>query len=723
MSSKTKTLENFFKNIEAGNTILSTFTDPSPLRIRWALLLAQMQSGKTFTYAFVAAEMLRLKIVDKVVVFCGNAETALRDQTRNCYDTDFKKLYRSYLRMNGIDETVIDELVAPDVIFGTALKKRPAQYTRTLFIWDESHFAQNKEMMVDRYLERIGIIPNGDYRPLKEKDIYVLSVSATPFSEVSDTFHETQGKLIVRFLPNEHYIGVRMMTTAGMIVPYKNVSTCLREQIVRTCEVFSGTKYGIVRIPCDKKDHGKADKNVNNIKQKIIEIAQSLGWNILHYYTTDEDAELESLDVLETAPEKNTLILVKNLCRMGQQLKKEHISFVMETSASSSSDVVLQGLLGRMCGYDSNLQIRICLNEKCYDGGSELTRYIQMFEGEMIENIPELMPTRAKNLQDGKMKINHSRPIIPIRLSRKNRNVNGSLGLELSGRPKNDDIPQYTLEVIAALKDEDEHQRAEKRINHNSPEDFEKIKRDITKIIDRVNPPPSKSWAFHCLNESFAKNISKSYKEKRPINGSSFGNCECIGENDENEKNKVVVWYATKSFPKIEINEEGCGIQEGDWFISTNIVFRDDELTEFKKLNEDEDKIKKTTKKELFCRRAGEGHKEQLIMSNGQLSVDISPDTATNVDKMCATILESIELSVKRSTSELIIHRKLTSNRERDEEYQGIYVTQEVFDALSKNGSIYQRVRAEGLKLKIKKQQVLDDPNYPRFIRLSEISW
>ena len=60
-----------------------------------------MQSGKTFTAAFVAAEMLRRKKVDKIIVFCGNAEVALRDQIKKSFfGTYFIMNYLSILNKN-----------------------------------------------------------------------------------------------------------------------------------------------------------------------------------------------------------------------------------------------------------------------------------------------------------------------------------------------------------------------------------------------------------------------------------------------------------------------------------------------------------------------------------------------------------------------------------------------------------------------------------------------
>jgi hypothetical protein len=54
---------------------------------------------------------------------------------------------------------------------------------------------------------------------------------------------------------------------------------------------------------------------------------------------------------LGVAPLRTTVILLKDRLRAGKVVPKDHIGFVWEDSASSKTDVLVQALLGRMCGY------------------------------------------------------------------------------------------------------------------------------------------------------------------------------------------------------------------------------------------------------------------------------------------------------------------------------------------------------------------------------------
>jgi len=397
-------LNDFEENFTAGNDVLNAFTNIS-LPVRWVVLSAQMQSGKTFVYTFIAAEMLRTNKVKKIIIFCGNPEITLREQTKDCFHGNFKRLYRQYLKSINEDESIIDSLNDRgilEVIFGTHLtsKKKttptqPQPISKTLFIWDESHYAQNQGMCVDKYLEGVGILPNGDFHLLEQKDNYVLSVSATAFSEISDVAYCFQRKQVITFIPSDAYIGVNEMMEKNMIVPFEDVVVCIREQLTSTVERFGDAKkFGIIRIPPDSIKNTKAQIIRVEMEQFVI----AHGWDIKYYFQSDNGKKLDSLDILENAPVsgKNTIILVKSLCRMGQVLKKDHISFVIETATDSSTDVILQGLLGRMCGYDSNDQIRICLRSQIFHSG-ELQKYVTMTT-ECRTEMPDVMPSKARNL-------------------------------------------------------------------------------------------------------------------------------------------------------------------------------------------------------------------------------------------------------------------------------------------------------------------------------------
>jgi hypothetical protein len=391
----------FEANLSAGNEIISIYCDNSLNSNRYVMLLAQMQSGKTFIYTFVMCEMFRRRKVENIVVFSGNAEVALREQTRRCLeDEEYQIFYKEYLVFSGVLQHMTEtedywkEFKTRitrkfEVIWGTALKKMRSPKKKTLFIWDESHFAQDQGMCPNKFLDQMDISPNEDWRCLREMGNYVLSVSATSFSEASNAIHHGQCKAIVTFSPTLAYMGIRRMKENNMIVPYENPRVCVLEQMMSSVSRVGRRKYGIIRIG---HNVGEGNEDVNFYKM----VAKKVKWDIKLYYETSEPTRINSLECLNHVPTRNTLILVKDHCRMGQQLPKQNMSFVIETAVLSKTDVLLQGLLGRMCGYHNFTGIRICLR-KSFVESSELEKYLQFVE-KSDSGFPVAIPLKGNNI-------------------------------------------------------------------------------------------------------------------------------------------------------------------------------------------------------------------------------------------------------------------------------------------------------------------------------------
>lgn len=399
LNRKMSSLIKFQQNLLAGKEIISIYCDNSHEVVRYVMLLAQMQSGKTFIYTFVMCEMFRQRKVDNVVIFSGNAEVALREQTRRCMeDEEYQIFYKEYLFSLGVEdcwESLKGQITRNfEVIWGTALKKRMEPKNNTLFIWDESHFAQDQGMCPEKFLDQMGIIPNGDWRPLQERDNYVLSVSATSFSEASNVIHQDQCKAIVTFNPSSVYMSIKKMKENGMIIPYESPKICVLEQMISSVSRVGRRKYGIIRI-----GHNVKSRNADEAFYKMA--ARKGKWDIKLYYETPDPERIDTLDCLNHEPTRNTLILVKDHCRMGQQLPKQNISFVIETAVSSRTDVLLQGLLGRMCGYHNYTGIRICLR-KSFLESEELDKYLQ-FVKKSNTGLPDAIPVNGNNMSKRKM--------------------------------------------------------------------------------------------------------------------------------------------------------------------------------------------------------------------------------------------------------------------------------------------------------------------------------
>ena len=397
------------QQIVAMEKILTAFQDKS-----YVLMLAPMQSGKTGTFKLVGCEMLRQNLVDKVVIFSGNRETDLREQ--NKHNGPFMLSYKSYLLTQGhrvTDETVCDIIDKMSVVWGPDLKHF-TPVGRILYIWEESHYGQTQKQQIDQFLTRVGIQSTGQ----APEGCFVLSVSATPFSEFSDNSHLNQNKAIVRLVPPESYFGVDKMIEADQVHSYTNIKAQFKTLVRRL------RGYGLVRAS-------------EKVQAELIPIALAYGCEVVHY---DQEHKEEELNAILSRPTAKTIVFIKGMCRMGKVVTKTHVSFAMETS-KGKTDTILQGLLGRFCGYDSS-GTHVYIKNLVMD---ELQRFVDMHNG------VETTPVRGANIVGFTVKTRTA--IIPIRVRRSDEAemANDLLMALDDGRMENHNSNRYIEPVIRKI--------------------------------------------------------------------------------------------------------------------------------------------------------------------------------------------------------------------------------------------------------------------------------
>ncbi len=355
---------------------------------RYVVLLAPMQSGKSNTFKMVGAEMLRHKLVDRVVIFSGNREKSLFKQTKS--HDDFKEAYAdfigSYTRGKSEIKAAVDAVDSFEVVWGPELKRfdpRTASKgeNRILYIWEESHYGQSRRQQVDSFLTRVGIQASGDVMP---EGCFLLSVSATPFSELSDLYHFNQNKQVVRLIPGSDYISISKMRSNGQIRRVENV----QEGMTRILDMLHGRKFVLIRA--------------TKAQQVVLKGMIPSSIHVIHHDQStvvddSEELEIDPLNsMLANEPDAPTIIFIKGMCRMGKRVDKSNVVAVMETNCDKTkTDTLAQGLLGRMCGYGPHTHIHVYLvkyNE------AELDNLAKLHDGDV-----EAIPNRGANML-GKIK-------------------------------------------------------------------------------------------------------------------------------------------------------------------------------------------------------------------------------------------------------------------------------------------------------------------------------
>ncbi len=359
-----------------------------------------MQSGKTGTFLRVALNMVGSGEVDNVFIVSGSADTMLRDQMENALRDEIKSFQDS---LTDEDNEEVKERVktAHDdhrfvVAFSSKLQllDKPEQWRtkspieqqqlallgnvprKSLIIHDECHVAQSKENIpFSKFYEPNGLAPAlfGDFTSISDRHIYILGVSATPFSEIvankkaqigdwtsqekdiAEKFSISE-KNIELMEPGDGYIGVKdfldsaeedgwgIHFTAEQIKPKEihHHHHHIISEINRKKDKYQG-KYLIIRTHNKCIDTMKCIASATNCDYKTG----------FPEKITEMNIDISENGALKTPPSRTTIVHICGLLRMGQVLHKQHVAMVYEQSSNPKADTILQGLLGRMCGYIS----------------------------------------------------------------------------------------------------------------------------------------------------------------------------------------------------------------------------------------------------------------------------------------------------------------------------------------------------------------------------------
>jgi hypothetical protein len=666
------------QQIEAGMQIIRCFMEEDQGK-RWAILLAQMQSGKTETYLFICCELIRIDLVKEVVIFSGNAETDLRDQLKKevlgLGDAKFYGKYEAYLEdvvgLNRKQRHPIMVMVKTSilVLWGTELNKHQKTHNNTLFIWEEAHHAQSVHQCPDKFLHKVGISADGDHSCLARKGNFVVSISATPFSEISDFVHQEQSKKLVYMRPGVGYNSVKTVIESGRLRSFKNVDTGLREALSLP---HNSPKYGIVRI---------SNKNEDAVKAIIREC----GWKFVVYDSiasgAEKDLGAQVWNGMKSAPAEDILILLRGKCRMGKNLEKEHVLFVMETCKSSNTDTILQGLLGRVCGYSvGSDRVLVFLHRKIVDSG-DLQRYIDLTDGELI------IPANAANIAKTSI-IKTLHPIVPFIVSGLGENSSRKRILRrLRDAVSNPDFDYGQTE---------ETQFREIARKLNDKENIEFAVHDVSSHLSGTGDSKEK-W----------RKISSEFRRFRTTKD-NLPKAELwhtgIEKNGKKEGRIINIFYYSKD------NE--YGIPAGSAYVYA--------VTECKnsvyiaKTN-----VPKTTEREVFAHKLEDGTE---AVTNGGFVIHMPLSTSRDANAMKAMIIRFIEL-----TAEFPESRSVNSQWDaNDKMFKGILVNREVEKSLLPGGEIYEEVMCRfgfAIVLTASTEQLPEKIAKMGFQRYSSINW
>ena len=334
------------------------------------LLLAQMQMGKSGTYWYVIFEALRNRKVDQVLIISGNREKDLRTQVqqdKKAYTNQYGKEFNKQIT----------------ILWGSDLYSKRRSITvvpnNTLIVWDEAHFAQSKSNGPYKFFKHNGLegMLNGtmNLKDITDRNIYLLNVSATPFSELyANALQPCPYHEVVRLVPDSSYFGVdfyindRRLCQSFEVDEY-HVSEL--ETLLTRYNTKDNPRYMLIRVT----NTTKATRLVENICKRLDIVSHRMNSKV----------RTISIDDLSQKPRKPTVVVLSGMLRMGKVVPKEHLAMVFEAKTPKNTrhiDTGLQGLLGRVCGHTQNpsgFDIDVYIEPNLYN---YVVYYVQNYEEE-----------------------------------------------------------------------------------------------------------------------------------------------------------------------------------------------------------------------------------------------------------------------------------------------------------------------------------------------------
>lgn len=316
---------------QAGETILSLLTveeDTVPI------LVAQPQQGKTGAAIYVIDRFIKTAKLEnktfRVIYLTNMSDNDLRNQVRERMERAWLDDDVEVLHLRDLDDIEVEDV------------------DRTLIVTDECHYAIDKDCRFHRFLKDHGIeygMPRSTWR---DRSVFLLPISATPFAHVVLTQMEEDAFSIVPLPLNEGYYSLKCAWEDGRlmqsepIINGKNRPTPFLARIISdfnsTC-AQRGAGYLVIRLKGDKQDA---------LRQFI---AANHPWiRIRGYSSTGNDDGISRLDTtLSIEPERPTVVLIKDGMRAGKTLTTTKYIHGWYESSTSKADAMLQSL--RPLGY------------------------------------------------------------------------------------------------------------------------------------------------------------------------------------------------------------------------------------------------------------------------------------------------------------------------------------------------------------------------------------
>jgi hypothetical protein len=364
--------------IKAGREMALKMTSFNPpnnehdARNRHIILGAQMQMGKTG--ALMALINVLLKTGYGSTYFKIKKYFILTGMNDNGWVTQTK--FRMLMQIIGISNDNLDCGDDDEKMYGeptfVLLKNHEIKMTKhdlkdCMVIIDESHFGSSANSVLTNFLKRNGADWKNDSDSLRKNNIYIVSVSATPFDELHSDI--AISKEIVLLEEGKNYFGLVNFFDNNQLYKADDRDFKLPKKLMGEENQYPIIDYiqdaygrmikddinnvgpkGIIMIRANKRKNDIIEKNewVQKNFRVILMNAKEMG-------KVNYSLLIDLVKVMKCSNEKPLLILVKGGYRAAITIEEEHKDLTyMVYDYSKQIYATPQGLVGRYCGYRTN---------------------------------------------------------------------------------------------------------------------------------------------------------------------------------------------------------------------------------------------------------------------------------------------------------------------------------------------------------------------------------
>jgi hypothetical protein len=332
------------------------------------ILIGQMQSGKTETLNGVAMRFLTFFENSAVVYVSNPNDSDLKEQTKGRFNKFLISSF-SYIK---------EEMVRPEnrekrtkFIFNPDLKEGSQKYAdivdfcknkTVLVIFDECHLALHQKGRNHEFLQAIGAVPiDKSSSQWKNKNVYILWCSATAFPQINfKQSRESQNLSEIGWAqtvlePGEDYRGIKDIALSGRFMecmPYWDSTNPnkLSLDFVTSLKNTHG-KGNVVLIRCNNRRNNQLKIELENLGY-TVQLYHSDRTKSVHSTTSLREAiENEHVEGFELR-EKPLIFIILGTLRQGATIPTFNIAACYEGLSPRNGIAQLQGLIGRVCGYN-----------------------------------------------------------------------------------------------------------------------------------------------------------------------------------------------------------------------------------------------------------------------------------------------------------------------------------------------------------------------------------